>query len=128
MAIYKRGKTYWFEFVFEGKRVRKSTHLTNLRKAEEYERGYRTALVKGEIGLHVEKKTAPSFKEAIASFLEWAKINREPATHIRHESSSKILLRYFGNIKVDEITPEMIEKFVMNRSKEFSQKKEKAKS
>ena len=123
MAVYKRGKTYWFEFVLEGKRVRKTTHLTNLRKAEEYERGYRTALVKGEIGLHVEKKNAPTFKDAIADFLEWAKLNRKSATHIRHQSSSKTLIRYFGNIGVDEITPEMIEKFVMKRSKEFSQKK-----
>ena len=48
MAVYKRGKTYWFELVFQGERIRKSTHLSNLRKAEEYERGYRTALVKGE--------------------------------------------------------------------------------
>jgi integrase len=122
MAVYKRGKTYWFEFVFQGKRIRRTTHLSNLRKAEEYERGYRTALVKGEIGLHVEKKTVPTFKEAIADFLKWVEFERKPNTYIRHQSSSKILLRYFGNLRVDEITAETVEKFVMKRSKEFGQK------
>ncbi len=68
MAVYKRGKTYWFEFVFQGERIRKSTHLSNLRKAEEYERGYRTALVKGEIGLHVEKKTCQHSKMQSRTF------------------------------------------------------------
>lgn len=64
MAVYKRGKTYWFEFVFQGERIRRTTHLTNLRKAEEYERGYRTALVKGEIGLYIEKRPCqPSKKQ-----------------------------------------------------------------
>lgn len=120
MAVYKRGKTYWFEFVYNGERVRKTTHLKNLRKAEEYERGYRTALVKGEIGLHIEKKTVPTFKDSMEDFLKWVEFERKPNTYIRHRSSSKILLRYFGKLKVDEITPEMVENFVMKRSKEFS--------
>lgn len=120
MAVYKRGMTYWFEFVFQGERIRKSTHLKNLRKAEEYERGYRTALVKGEIGLHIEKKTVPTFKEAIEDFLKWVEFERKPGTYIRHQSSSKVLLRYFGNLRVDEITAGTVENFVMKRSKEFS--------
>jgi integrase len=123
MAVYRRGKTYWFEFVYQGKRVRKSTHLKNLRKAEEYERGYRTALVKGEIGLHIEKKTIPSFKEAMADFLTWVEFERTSGTYLRHQSSSKTLLRFFGKYQFDEITPELVEKFVMKRSNEFSQKK-----
>jgi len=121
MAVYKRGKTYWFEFVFQGERIRKSTHLSNLRKAEEYERGYRTALVKGEIGLHVEKKNVPTFKDAITDFLKWVEFERKPNTYIRYQSASKALLRYFGNLRVDEITPDMVEKFVMRRSEEVGQ-------
>ncbi|MEP6901975.1 MAG: hypothetical protein ABJA66_09505 [Actinomycetota bacterium] len=76
-------------------------------------------MVKGEIGLHIEKKTVPTFKEAIADFLKWVEFERKPNTYLQHQSSSKVLLRDFGKLKVDEITPETVEKFVMKRSKEF---------
>ncbi len=119
MAVYKRGKTYWFEFVYQGQRIRKSSHLGNLRKAEEYERAYRTALVKGEIGLHVEKREMPMFAEALTDFLKWVEFERKQNTYTRYQSASKVLLRYFGKLRIDEITTEMVEKFVMNRSNEF---------
>jgi hypothetical protein len=37
MAVYKRGETYWYEFVFNGERIRKSTKQGNKRVAEQME-------------------------------------------------------------------------------------------
>lgn len=41
MALYKRGGVWWFEFVFNGERIRASTKQGNRRTAEQIE--YRPA-------------------------------------------------------------------------------------
>lgn len=33
MAIYQRGKTYWYSFAFNGHRVQKSTKVKNAKEA-----------------------------------------------------------------------------------------------
>ena len=38
MAIYRRGKTWWYSFVFRGKRVQKSSKVENRREAENIEK------------------------------------------------------------------------------------------
>ena len=52
MAIFKRGKIYWFHFVFNGEHIQKSTKQSNMRVAVQMESAYRTKLAKGEVGLH----------------------------------------------------------------------------
>lgn len=37
MALYKRGKTYWYEFTFNGERVRESAQTSNERAARQIE-------------------------------------------------------------------------------------------
>ncbi len=69
MAIYKRGKTYWFEFVFNGRRVRRSAQTSNRKAAREIESAYRTKLAKGEVGIE-ERKKVPGFSSAMKDLLE----------------------------------------------------------
>jgi integrase len=45
MAIYKRGKVYWFGFVWNGQRVQESTHQRNRKAAVDAEAARRTRLV-----------------------------------------------------------------------------------
>jgi integrase len=63
--IYKRGKFYWYKFMWEGKLVRKSTKVGNDKVARNMESAHRTALAKGELGIR-EKKIAPT----LAAFLK----------------------------------------------------------
>jgi hypothetical protein len=51
MALYKRGGVWWFEFVFNGERIRESTKQGNRRTAEQIESARRTQLAKGEVGI-----------------------------------------------------------------------------
>jgi integrase len=37
MAVYRRGKTYWFNFIFNGEHVQESTHKRNRKEAENVE-------------------------------------------------------------------------------------------
>ena len=51
MAVYKRGKIWWYKFVWNGKPIRQSTKQTNKRVAEQMEAAHKTSLAKGEVGI-----------------------------------------------------------------------------
>lgn len=99
-------------FMYDGRRVRKSTKCTNRRDAEEVERAYRTQLAKGEVGFE-EKKKIPGFKEAMSEFLKFAECENQSGKNTvrRATTSSKALLRFFENRQLDQITVEDVEKF-----------------
>ncbi len=46
MAIYKRGKTYWYKFMFQGRLVRETTKQGNDKVARQMEAAHRTRLAK----------------------------------------------------------------------------------
>jgi integrase len=72
MAIYKRGKVYWYKFRWYGKLIRESTKQGNDKVARQMEAAHRTSLAKGEVGIR-ERKTAPTLSEfAEKQFLPWA--------------------------------------------------------
>jgi integrase len=119
MAVYKRGGTYWFEFVFQGRRIRKSTLQGDRREARTIESAYRTKLAKGEVGIE-EPKPVPVFSQAMKDFLAWSKHEHaaHPNTHKRYETSSKALLRFFKDAVLDRITPDDVERFKTWRIKQ----------
>ena len=121
MAIYKRGGKYWFEFVFEGRRVRRPTKTGSRKAAREIESAYRVKLAKGEVGLE-EPKRVPTFATALKEFLKWSELEHaaHPNTHSRYVVSSKALKRFFGATPLDRITPEMVEKFKTSRARKKS--------
>ena len=65
MSIYKRGKVYWYKFMWNGEMIRESTKQGNDRKARNIESAHRAALANGLVGIR-EKKVAP----ALADFLK----------------------------------------------------------
>jgi integrase len=117
MAVFKRGKFYWFEFWFQGERFQKSTKVTNRRDAEGIESAYRTKLAKGELDL-VERKKPPKFSQLIKEFLAWSKIQHKshPRTTIRYNTSSKPLLQYLKDKRIDRISADDIEQYKIWRS------------
>nr|WP_246409067.1 site-specific integrase [Granulicella aggregans] len=113
--MYKRGGVYWYEFVYEGRRIRESTGVKNQRVAGEIERAYRTALAKGEVGI-TERKRVPNFREALTDFLRWSAASHKLSSHERYKTSSVALLKHFRDIALDKITPEDVERFKAVRS------------
>lgn len=112
MSVVKRGSFYWMIFMVDGTRVRKSTGCKNRRDADEVERAYRTQIAKGEVGFE-EKRAVPYFKDAIEEYLERLKADHadKPNSTRRAETSSKPLIRYFENKRIDLITTEDVEKY-----------------
>ena len=51
MALAKRGRVYWYHFLFSGQRIQEITKQGNPRTARQMEAAHRTALAKGEVGI-----------------------------------------------------------------------------
>ncbi len=119
MSLYKRGNVWWMNFWFDGKHVQKTTRCKNKRDAEVVERAFQTQLAKGEVGIEPKKK-APNFKEAVADFLVWSKVEHatKPNTYIRYQTSTKPLLRFFKDIRLDQISSNDVEKYKVWRSQQ----------
>jgi integrase len=77
VGIYKRGKVYWYKFMWQGRSVRESTKQGNDKVARQMEAAHRTSLAKGEVGIR-EKLAVPTLKEFCDTRLEpWAKATFE---------------------------------------------------
>ena len=114
--IYKRGKVYWYKFMWNGKLVRESTKQGNDKVARQMESAHRTSLAKGEVGIR-EPKPVPTLKQFCKDRVEpWAKSTFEAAcmknwtwyrTGIRALTSYKPL----ANAPLDAITGELASSF-----------------
>jgi len=105
--IFKRGDKYWYKFKFNGVLIRESTKQRNLRTAERMEAARKTQLAKGEVGIQ-DVKPVPAFDKAMRDFLAWSNRDNRSGTYRRYLVSSKALLRYFKNIRVNQITIEVV--------------------
>ena len=56
MGVYKRGDTWWYEFVFAGKRIRESAKTTRKTIAIEAERQRRRELERSLAGLPLARR------------------------------------------------------------------------
>ena len=126
IVTYKRGKIYWYKFVWQGKLIRESTKQSNDKVARQMESAHRTSLAKGEVGIR-EKKVVPTLKDFCSQRVEpWAKARFEAAcrknwtwyrTGIRALSGYKPL----ADARLDQITGELASAFAAHRLREGMQ-------
>lgn len=122
MAIFKRGRVYWYHFIFNGKHIQQSTKQGNPRVARQIEAAHRTALAKGEVGIR-ERKPAPTlsdFCKRIETFAS-AQYRNTPKTLLWYKFGLKTIRETdIVSRKLDEITAEHIAGFVASlQSKEW---------
>jgi integrase len=123
MSIYKRGKIYWYKFMWNGEMVRESTRQANQNTARQMEAAHRASLAKGEVGIR-DKKVIPTLRDfCIARVEPWAKSTFE-------EASPKTWLWYgFGidslknsktlaNLKLNGIGPELVAEYASERQRD----------
>lgn len=126
MAVYKRGDTYWYEFVFNGERVRESTKQGNKRVAEQMEAARKTQLAKGEVGIQ-ERKPVPTFREFAPRFERAIQVQcaEKPRTVAFYKAKLKTLLasELLGPVRIDQIDEDCVERYVQQRSQAISRRK-----
>lgn len=122
MSVYKRGGVYWYDFWFQGQRIRQSTGLANKTAALRAEAIRKAELAEGRAGI-VRHKPCPTLEDFVKSeFLLWSKKEHQahPRTHQRYRVAAKPLIAFFGKLKLDAISSAHAERFKVARSSEIS--------
>jgi integrase len=125
MAIFKRGKVYWFHFYWNGEHIQRSTRQGNPRVARQIEAGYKTALAKGEVGI-IERKPAPPLKDFAQRFLDNAAIGRRQAPRATtldfYAGCLTQMLQYapLASARLNAISPELVERYIKHRLQRVS--------
>jgi integrase len=114
MSIYKRGRIYWYKFMWNGEQIRESTRQTNQNVARQMESAHRTSLAKGEVGIK-EKKEIPNLVEFITERLEpWARSSTSSKTWLDYYRPNLRTLKAYrplASLKLDHITSETASDF-----------------
>jgi integrase len=117
MAIYKRGRIYWYKFTFNGEAIRESTRQTNQHTARDMESAHRSSLAKGEVGIRDKKQSLTLAKFCDERFEPWAKSTFEKSSPKTWLDFYRVGLRAARNYKplaslrLDEITSERVSEF-----------------
>jgi integrase len=109
MSIFKRGRIYWYKFMWNGKMVRESTRQPNQNTARQMEAAHRASLAKGEVGIR-ENKTVPTLADFISHRFEpWAEASTSTKTWLDYyRPGIRIIQAYkpISSLRLDEITSE----------------------
>jgi integrase len=118
--IYKRGKTYWYKFMWQRKLVRESTKQRNDKVARNMESAHRTSLAKGEVGIR-EKKASPTLKEFLKQeFLPYVETRHasKPNTLRYYKDGSTLLTKSdLALLRLDELSDQNAQQFARQHSK-----------
>ncbi len=119
MAVYKRGKIWWYKFTWNGEPIRESTKQSNKRLAEQMEATHKASLAKGEVGIR-EKISVPTLKDfAKLDFLPYIEshFQAKPNTLAYYKLGVRNLLEFahLSSCPIDAITAEKITAFIAKK-------------
>jgi len=116
MAVYKRGRVWWYRFTWKERAIRESTKQTNRRVAEQIEAAHKTSLAKGEVGIRQTKRppTVAEFAESDSLPHVRSRFADKRSTLTYYEIQVRHLTRYapLATAPIDAVTPEIISGFV----------------
>jgi integrase len=117
MAIFKRGGIWWYEFQFQGQRVRQSSKSPVKAVCIQAERERRRELERG--ANHLERVVRPTlFSGAVKAYLLEREPHWSPKTQVVHANSLRHLEPHFGKLLLSEIRGEQISRYQRARLKE----------
>lgn len=115
MCIYRRkGSKIWrYNFWWNGDHIDGTTSQANKRIAQQIESARKTEFSMAQVGI-VRPKAPPPFDSSMKQFL----LNSEqhhsahPSTARRYKTSSKALVAFFGNVRLDRLGSEQVNEFI----------------
>ena len=118
MAIYKRGRVYWYHFVFNNHRIQCSTKQGNPRVARQIEAAHKTRLAKSEVGI-AERKQVQTLREFAPRFQAEIKVHcaGKPRTIAFWDQKLTRLLEFapMASAPLDKIDKALISSYVQSR-------------
>jgi len=118
MALFKRGKVWWMRFHHEGRKVRKSTGVSDKRLAEKIYCKVKTQLAEGK-WFEKDPDSVRTLEELMERYLaEHSAVNKTQKSYVRDEIISRHLLNFFGDINLTEIRPSIISQYKGKRRRD----------
>jgi integrase len=118
MAVYQRGKNWYIDFTFKGKRIRES--IGPSRKGADKVIAKRKAEIAENKFLDVRKEPTPiKFHDFAKEYLQWARANKKASTCLRDVSIMRLFDREFEGKNIQDITAWQVEKYKTKRRENF---------
>src|SRR3954454_4665863 len=114
MAIYLRGKSWYYDFVHRGQRYTGSFGPVSRTVAKEELARKKAEVVEGRLNPAKARKS-PRFDAFAEEYLGWVKANRKPLTADRVRQTVERFKRVFGPKRLSDLTPWHIEQFKKTR-------------
>lgn len=111
MALYKRGKYWYYEFEFRGRRHRRSTRETSKVRARAVE-----AATLDELRNPVQQVEDITFKDLAGKYLKIHAATKRGETFYKY--TVRVLKRHFGEVMLSEIGPAEVDAFMAERRTE----------
>ena len=118
MGIYKQGgsKVWWMSFTSKGKQIRKSTGSTSKKIAEDIYCKTQSQYLDGT-ALDIANK-GRTLKDLIKRYLDEVTAGKKPTTQNDDRRYAQNWLDYLGDSSLDNITSDLISKYVQRRKLE----------
>jgi integrase len=119
MAVYKRGKVWWYKFILAGKLVRESAKTSRKTVAIEAERGRRLELEKTLAGMPAEKRTnrINSVGDMVRPYKERYAVDHRDRTQSVLFSRGRLahVVRLLGNTLLPDLTETAVRHYIKLR-------------
>jgi len=119
MAVYKRGRVWWYKFILAGKLVRESAKTTRKTVAIEAERARRLELEKTLAGMPVEKRTnrINSVADMVRLYQERYAVDHRGRTQSVLFSRGRLahVVRLLGNTLLPDLTETAVRHYIKLR-------------
>jgi integrase len=114
MSLYRRGKSWYYDFKYRGERYTGCIGPVSKTVAKEIEAKKKAEAVEGRYELP-SKKPSPLFEDMAEEYLRYYEANRRPRSLRRHEMACRALKPIFAGKRLSEITPFSIERYKQTR-------------
>ncbi|HYI92239.1 MAG TPA: site-specific integrase, partial [Bryobacteraceae bacterium] len=120
MGVYKRGDTWWYEFVFAGKRVRESARTPSKTVAKEAEKSRRRELERTLAGLPAEKREdrIRSVNDVVKVYLESYALSHRDKSVLFANGRLAQISRLLGSTLLPDLTQSVIHQYMKTRALE----------
>jgi len=107
---------YYVDFYLNGKRIRKSTKTGDRKLAELFLKDIEVKIAKDEFGFDDLKKKNIGLKDFADKYVEFSKATKAENTYLLDEHSPRVLIDFWGNVFLKNVTIMMLEEFKVKRS------------
>lgn len=119
MAIYQRGKAYYYDFVYKGQRYTGNIGPVSRTVAKEELARRKAEIIEGRLN-PAKMRKSPRFEEFTHEYMGWLRTNKKPQSVVRAEAALKHLLPFFGQKKLNDCTSWHIEQYKKGRKEKGS--------